>query len=121
MTFQLKILSGSLDEEQKKFIRKRFLWLEEHLPKAAVTTIGIKEHINKRSNQAFEVFVHLQMPNFMRKPIYTHVAGDDFKVAVDKAKNRIERIVVKKKEKTRRFKFQIPKLSIRRKKLDEST
>lgn len=121
MKFQIKSLSGELEEEKKKYIRKRILWLEEHLPDGANLTIGIRQHITKKSNQAFEVIFHLVLQG-VKRPAYVKVWGNSFAEAVDKAEEKIERLVVKRKEKGLKFRFKlpsmpkIPKLSFKRNK-----
>ena len=115
MKLQIKSLSGGLSEDQKKYLRKKTLWLEEHLPNAAVLTIGVRERITKKSNQAFEVVIHLVSPN-NKKPVYVKVFRNDFASAIDLAKDKIERIVVKTKEKNPRFRFKLPRIRLRRKK-----
>lgn len=112
MKLQIKSLAGNLQEDQKKYIRKRILWLDEHLPNTAELTIGVKEHITKKSNQAFEVILHLFVPK-NKKPIYVHVFKNSFLEAVDVAESKVERIVLKDKEK-RFFSFRIPKISFKK-------
>ena len=120
MILQIKALSGVLQEDQKKYIRKRMLWFEKHLPNSAVLTVGVREHITKRSNQAFEILVHLDSPK-TKRPYYARSFGNDFTNSVDKAKERIERIVVKLKEKKGfRFKFKMPSFKIFRHKNEKS-
>ena len=111
MILQIKSLSGSLQEEQKKYIRKRFLWLEKHLPNSAVLTIGVREHITKRSNQAYEILVHLDVPK-TKKPYYVRTFGNSFTESLDAAKSKIERMVLRLKEKSG-FKFKVPPLSLK--------
>jgi ribosome-associated translation inhibitor RaiA len=109
MKLQIKSLSRELDEPKKQYLRKRIVWLDEHLPNPAVLTIGVREHITKRSNQAFEVFFHLVMPA-VKKPLYIRVFKNTFTEAVDIAEGKLERLVVKKKEKSGKFKFKSIKL-----------
>lgn len=119
MKFQIKSLSGELEEEKKKYLRKRILWLEERLPEGANLTVGIRQHITKKSTQAFEVIFHLILQG-VKKPVYVKVFENSFNAAVDKAEGKIERLVVKRKEKGMRFKFKlpsmpkVPKISLRR-------
>jgi len=112
MKLQIKSLAGSLQEDQKKYIRKRILWLDKHLPNTSELTFGVKEHITKKSNQAFEIILHLFIPS-NKKPIYVHVFKNSFLEAVDIAESKIERIVLKDKEK-RSFRFKLPKISFRK-------
>lgn len=104
MTLQIKSLSGELHEDEKKLIRKKFLWFEEHLPNSSVLTVGVRQHITKRSNQAFELILHLTIPN-VKKPVYVKVFANSFAEAIDIAKDKLERIVLKRKEKGFRFRF----------------
>lgn len=119
MKFQIKSLGGELEEEKKKYLRKRIVWLEDHILESATLTIGVRQHITKKSNQAFEVIFHLIVQG-SKRPLYVRTFGNSFNVAVDKAEGKIERIVVKKKEKGSKFRFKlpsmpkIPKLSLRR-------
>jgi len=122
MKLQIKSLSGELDENQKQYLRKKFLWLEERLPNSAVLTVGVREHITKKSNQAFELVVHLVAPK-IKKPIYVKLFKNTFTQAVDTAKDKIERIVVKRKEQGSGMKFRVPRikfnLPFRKKLLEE--
>lgn len=113
MQLQIKSLSGEIDEGQKKLIRKKFLWFEEHLPNNAVMTVGIKQHITKKSNQAFEVIVHGQIPNL--KPAYVRVFKNSFDEAINIAKDKTERLIIKNKDKGFKFRLKVPKLSFLRK------
>jgi ribosome-associated translation inhibitor RaiA len=114
MHLTIKNLAGELSEQDRRYLRGRFLWLKEHMENSAELTVGVKERVTKRSNQAYEVVVHLSQPG-IKKPIYVKVSGNDFKVAVDLAKEKVERIVLKNKE--RGFlRFRIPKINLRRKK-----
>lgn len=120
MILQIKSLSGGLQEDQKQYIRKKFLWLEKHLPNAAVLTVGVREHVTKKSNQAFELMVHLDVPK-TKKPYYVRVYKNGFTEAVDKSKDRIERMVLKLKEKSGfKFKIPVPSLKFLRKKNEKS-
>jgi len=109
MKFQIKSLAGELEEEKKKYLRKKVLWLEKHLPEASHLTIGVKQHITKKSNQAFEVIFHLILQG-VKRPIYVRVYEDSFDNAVDKAEEKVERSVVKIKEKGSRFRFKLPSI-----------
>jgi len=112
MILQIKSLTAPLQEDQKRYIRKRLLWLEEHLPNSAVLTVGIREHITKRSNQAFEVLIHLDVPK-TKRPYYVRTFGNDFTEAVDIAKKKMERIILKLKEKKGlKLKISLPKIKI---------
>jgi len=119
MKLQIKSLSGELTEDQKKYLRKKTLWLEEHLPNAATLTVGIREHITKKSNQAFEVIIHLVSPK-IKKPVYVKIFRNDFTSAIDLAKDKIEGIIVKNKEKNPRFHFKIPRIGSRKKSNEQS-
>lgn len=113
MRLIIKSLAGEIAEDQKKYIRKKFLWIEDHVPSNAILTVGINLHINKRSNQACEAIVHLEIPN-VKKPIYTRVSKNTFAEAVDISKDKIERIVVKTKDKkSLKFKIKFPRPKIR--------
>jgi ribosome-associated translation inhibitor RaiA len=123
MKFQIKSLSGGLDENQKQYLRKKFLWLEEHLPNSATLTVAVRENVTKRSNQAFEVITHLIIPK-LKRPIYVRTYKNTFTEAVDTVRNKIERTVIKNKEKSRRFNLKMPKVKIKfrfiRKKKEEN-
>jgi len=108
MNLQLKSLSGQLTEEQKKYLRKQLLWFEKHLPNNATLTVGVHERITKKSNQAHEIFLHLTIPG-VKKMVYIKVFKNYFNEAVDIAREKLERIVLKNKEK-RRFSFKLPRL-----------
>lgn len=112
MQLVIKQLAGELNEQEKQYLRQRFLWLKEHMDNSSVLTVGIRERITKKSNQAYEIILHLARPG-MKKAIYVKTSGNDFKGPVDKAKDKIERIVVKRKE--RGFmRLRIPKITFRR-------
>jgi len=115
MTLQIKSLSAALHEDEKKLIRRKFLWFEEHLPNSSVLTVGVREHITKRSNQAYEIILHLTIPN-VRKPTYVKVFANNFAEAVDRAKEKLERIVLKRKEKGFHLRFKAPRLNFFRRK-----
>ena len=106
MQLQIKSLAGELDEGQKKLIRKKFLWFDEHLPNSAVITVGVLQRITKKSNQAFEVVVHGDIPRL--KPVYVKVFRNSFDEAINIAKDKAERIIIKNKDKGFKFKFKIP-------------
>lgn len=112
MKLQIKSLAGVLQEDQKKYIRKRILWLDKHLPNTAELTVGVREHITKKSNQAFEVILHLYIPK-NKRPIYVRVFKNSFLEAVDIAESKVERVVTKDKDR-RWFKFSIPKINLKR-------
>lgn len=97
MQLIIKQLAGELDETQKQYLRKRFLWLKDHLNNSSILTVGVRERITKRSNQAFEIILHLIQAK-VKKPVYVRVSGNDFRSAVDAAKNKLERIVLKRKD-----------------------
>ena len=114
MQLVIKQLTGELSEQEKQYLRQRFLWLKEHINNSSVLTVGVKEHITKKSNQAYEIILHLIRPG-MKKAIYVKTYGNDFKGPVDKAKDKIERIVIKQKE--RGFmRLRIPRITFRRRK-----
>ena len=114
MQLTIKSLAGELSEQEKGYLRQRFLWLKEHMDNSSELTIGVKERVTKRSNQAYEVVLHLTRPG-LKRPMYVRVYGNDFRIAVDRAKDKIERIVLKKKEKGS-IRFRIPRIKFRRKK-----
>jgi len=123
MKLQLKTLSGVLDEEKKRYLRKKLLWLDEHLPNSSILTVGVREHVTKKSNQAYEVILHLIIPK-VKKPIYARVFRNSFPEAVDIVKDKVERTVLKRKGRLSDLKFKIterlPKFQfLRRKKEDE--
>lgn len=122
MVLQIKALSGVLTEDQKKYIRKRMLWFEDHLPNSAVLTVGVREHITKRSNQAFEILVHLDSPK-TKRPYYVRTFGNNFIESVDVARHKIERVVLKLKDKKGlSFKISIPELKfLKRKQKNEKS
>ena len=113
MQLIIKQLTSDLSEQEKQYLRKKFLWLKERMGGSSVLTIGVKEHITKKSNQAYEIILHLVKAG-IKKPIYIKTYGNDLRTAVDKAKDKIERIVIKRKE--RGFlRLKIPRLNFRRK------
>ena len=121
MILQIKSLSGGIGEDQKKYIRKKFLWLEKHLPNSAVLTIGIREHITKKSNQAFEVLLHLDIPK-TKRPYYVRTFANEFTPAVDQAKDKIERMVLRLKEKKGfKLKIALPSIKFLKKKDEKSS
>lgn len=109
MKFQIKSLAGELEEGKKKYLRKRILWLEKHISESANLTVGVKQHITKKSDQAFEIIFHLVVQG-AKKPIYVRTFGNSFNEAVDKAEAKIERIVVKSKERGRGIRFKMPSM-----------
>jgi len=116
MKLQIKSLSGQIPEEEKRYLRKRLLWLEKHLPNNALLIVGIREHITKKSNQAHEVILHLTSPN-IKKAVYTKVFANSFMEAVDRARAKVERIILKRKEKSARFKLKMPRIKLPSKRL----
>ena len=108
MELNIKQLSGSLTESQKQYLRKKMLWLRDHLGNSSNLTVGVKEKVTKKSNQAYEIVLHLTAPK-LKRPAYVRVRGNNFRESVDRAKDKIERIVVKRKERTI-FKFKLPRL-----------
>jgi len=114
MKFIIKSLSGQLEEDEKKVIRKKLLWFEDHLPNNASLTVGVKQHITKKSNQAFEVIIHLFIPK-VKKPVYVRVIKNSLADAIDIIREKIERIVLKKKDKKQfKFKLKLPKLGLKK-------
>lgn len=120
MNLQIKSLSGVVNEEEKKYLRKRMLWFEERLPNNSFLTVGVKQKITKKSNQAVEIILHLILVG-TKKPIYVKVAKNNFNEAVDISRGKLERIVLKKKDKSRKFRFKMPVLKIFRRKNNESS
>ncbi len=112
MEIKIKQLSGSLSEQEKQYLRKKFLWLKKNLDNPATLTIGVRERITKKSNQAYEIILHLIKPG-VKNPIYIRTFGNDFRTAVDVAKDKMERVVIKRKEKGL-LHLRIPKLSLKR-------
>lgn len=80
-------------------------------------TVGVRQKITKKSNQAYEVIVHLNTPK-TRRAVYVKMAKDNLPDALDQIREKIERIVLKKKDK-KQMKFKIPQLRFGKKKLDE--
>jgi ribosome-associated translation inhibitor RaiA len=114
MDLIIKSLAGQLEEEEKKVIRKKLLWFDEHLPSNSSLTVGVKQHITKKSNQAYEVIIHLYHPN-MKRPVYVRVVQNSLSDAIDIIREKIERIVLKKKGKRElKFKIKFPKLTLRK-------
>lgn len=116
MDLIIKSLAGPIGEDEKKLIRKSMLWFEKHLANNSVMTIGIKQHIIKKSNQAYEVITHINSPQ-MKQPVYVKVFRNSLVEAVNVSREKIERIVVKDKEQ-RKIKFKLPKLKFGKKKAD---
>lgn len=114
MKLVIKSFSTPLDESKKTVIREKFLWFDQKLENNAELTIGVEEKITKKSNEAYHVTVHLFIPG-LKKPIYLKIFEDKFINAVDKAKDKLERIVLKDKDKGK-FKFKLKFPSLRRKK-----
>ena len=113
MELLIKSLSGHLEEEDKKIIRKKLLWFDDHLPNNAVMTVGVRQNITKKSNQAYAIIIHLAIPK-TKKPVYLNIAKGNLPDAIDLIREKLERIVLKKKEK-RQLKFKLPKLRFRKK------
>jgi ribosome-associated translation inhibitor RaiA len=113
MDLIIKSLSGVLEEEEKKVIRKKLLWFDEHLPNNAVMTVGVRHRITKKSNQAYEIIIHLNTPK-TRRAVYIRIAKDNLPEAINQAREKMERIVLKKKDK-KQFKLKMPRLSLRKK------
>jgi ribosome-associated translation inhibitor RaiA len=114
MDLIIKSLAGQLEEDEKKVIRKKLLWFDEHLPNNSSLTVGIKQHITKKSNQAYEIIIHLYSPK-MKRPVYVRVVKNSLADAVDIVREKIERIVLKKKGKRElKFKIKFPKLRLKR-------
>lgn len=116
MDLIIKSLSGTVDENEKKVIRKSMLWFENHLPNNSIMTVGIKQHITKKSNQAYEIITLINTPQ-LKKPVYVKVFRNTLVEAVNISREKIERIVVKDKEK-RKLKFKMPSLKFGKKKVD---
>lgn len=114
MKLIIKSFSTPLDEKRKAIIRDKFLWFEKKLKNNAELTIGVEEKITKKSNEAHQLTVHLFIPG-LKNPIYLQTFDDKFIRAVDKAKDKLSRIVLKDKEKGK-FKFKLKLPSLRRKK-----
>ncbi|MDH4358761.1 MAG: hypothetical protein OEV37_02335 [Candidatus Berkelbacteria bacterium] len=121
MNLQIKSLSGELTEEEKRLLRKKLLRLEEYIPNSSVLTVGLKQHITKKSNQAYEIIIHLIIPS-VKRSVYVKVFKNSFTEAVDVAKDKVEDIVIKRKNKKLSLRFKVPKFSLGflRKKNEES-
>lgn len=114
MKLVIKSFSTALDENRKAVIRDKFLWFDKKLANNAELTIGVEERITKKSNEAHQITVHLFIPG-LKNPIYLKSFDDKFITAVDKARDRLERVVLKDKDKGKfKFKLRFPRL--RRKK-----
>ncbi|OQA52583.1 MAG: hypothetical protein BWY43_00454 [candidate division WS2 bacterium ADurb.Bin280] len=111
MKFQIKSLSGELEEDQKKFLRKRILWLEKHLPESSVLTVGVKQHITKKSNQAYEIILHLTLQN-VKKPLYVRTFANTLADTIAKAEDKIQRQVVRIKERKKGIRFKMPSIKL---------
>lgn len=120
MNLQIKSLSGVVNEGEKKYLRKRMLWFEEHLPNNSFLTVGVKQKITKKSNQAVEIILHLILVG-AKKPVYVRVAKNNFNEAVDISRGKLERIVLKNKDKGGKFKLKMPAFKIFKRKNDESS
>lgn len=113
MDLIIKSLSGDITEDEKKIVRKSMLWFDKHLPNNSIMTVGVKQHITKKSNQAFEVITHVNTAQ-LKKPVYVKVFRNTLPEAINITREKIERIVVKTKEQ-RRLKFKLPSINFRRK------
>jgi len=102
MNFQIKSLSGVLSEEEKRVIRKSLLPLENLVENSAVLTVGVKQHITKKSNRAYELLAHLIAPG-KKRPIYAKVFRNSLEEAVNLAKEKIERQLLKPKGRLQRI------------------
>jgi len=116
MDLIIKSLAGNVSEDEKKVVRKSMLWFEEHLPNNSVMTVGIKQHITKKSNQAYEIITHVNTPQ-MRRPVYVKVFRNSFIEAINISREKIERIVVKTKDQ-RKLKFKLPSIKFGKKAVD---
>lgn len=108
MRLIIKSLSTPIDEGKKKLLREKFLWFEDKLPSGSEMTIGVEEKINKKLNQAHTVYIHLFVPK-LKRPIYIKVYSDNFAQAVNTIKNKLERKIVRDKQRGK-FKFKLPKI-----------
>lgn len=109
MKLVIKSFSTPLDEKRKAVIREKFLWFEKKLKNNAELTVGVEERITKMSNEAHQITVHLFIPG-LKNPIYIRAFDDRFVNAVDKAKEKLERVVLKDKSKGKfKFKLKFPK------------
>lgn len=102
MNLQIKSLAGILGEEEKKVIRKSLLPLEGLVANSSMLTVGVRQHITKRSNQAYELVVHLIVPG-EKHPIYAKIFKNSLEEAVNLAKEKIERQLIKPKGKLQRI------------------
>ena len=116
MELIIKSLAGEIGENEKKLIRKSMLWFENHLPNNAVMTIGVKQHITKKSNQAYEVITHINTVS-LRKPVYVKVFRNSLVEAVNITREKVERIVVKDKD-SKKLKFKVPSIKLKKEKAD---
>jgi ribosome-associated translation inhibitor RaiA len=98
MTLQIRSLSGILTEDEKRTIRRALLPLEKFVPNNAVFTVGVRGHITKKSNQAYEIVAHLIVPG-RKRPIYSKIYRQSLEEAVNKAREKIERQLIKTKDK----------------------
>lgn len=117
MEFTVKSLAGEISENEKKVVRKKMLWFEEHLPSNAQMVVGVRQHITKKSNQAFEIIVRLSSVS-LRNPIYIKTVNNDLADGLDVLREKLERIVLKKKDK-RKFKLKLPRINFKKDKKTE--
>ncbi len=116
MDLIIKSLSGILEDEEKKVIRKKLLWFDEHLPNNSIMTVGVRHKITKKSNQAYEIIIHLNSPK-TKRAVYIRMTKDNLADALDISREKLERVVLKKKEK-KQMKFKLPSLKFGKKKAD---
>ena len=116
MELIIKSLSGEIAEDEKKIVRKSMLWFDKHLPNNSVMTVGIKQHITKKSNQAYKIITHINTSQ-LKNPVYVKVFRNSLIEAMNISRDKIERIVVRDKEE-RKLKFKIPSIKFRKKKVD---
>lgn len=116
MELIIKSLAGEISEDEKKIVRKSMLWFDKHLPNNSVMTVGIKQHITKKSNQAYEVITHVNTAQ-LKKPVYVKVFRNSLVEAINISREKIERIVVKTKEQ-RKLKFKLPSIKFSKKAAD---
>jgi len=110
MNLQIRSLSGVLSDEEKKYLRKKLLWFEEHLPNNTTLTVGVRQHITKRSNQAIEMILHMIIPG-AKKPVYVKLFKNNFNEAVDLGREKLERIVLKRKGRGFKFNLKVPSIN----------
>jgi len=103
MIWKLKTLGGELSPEEKNLLRKKFLNLDKILPANAILTVGVKLHITKKSDQAYEIVFHAQIPG-LKKHTYFKVFKNNFIEAADIARDRADRILTKRLKKDQKRK-----------------